>query len=77
MERIRVLSMMVVMGTSLGGCADQSSPEPRDVAATPEATRCHQAHEECEGRVANLRNPVPNGSRPGQRPQPIVRAHRT
>ena len=76
MERFRVLSMMVVVGISLGGCADQSSLEPRDVAATPEATRC-QAHEECEGRVAYLHNPVPNGSRPGQRPQPIVRAHRT
>ena len=39
------------------------------MAATPEATRC-QAREEREGRVAYLRNPVPNGSRPGQRPQP-------
>jgi hypothetical protein len=62
MERFRVLSMMVVMGISLGGCADQSSPKPRDVAATPEATQC-QAREECEGRVAYLRNPVPNDSR--------------
>ncbi len=64
MERFRVLSMMVVMGISLGECADQSSPEPGDVAATPEATQC-QAREECEGRVANLRNPVPSDSRPG------------
>ena len=39
------------------------------MAAPPEATRC-QAREEREGRVAYLRNPVPNGSRPGQRPQP-------
>jgi hypothetical protein len=65
MERFRVLPMMVVVGISLSGCADQSSPEPRDVAATPEATRC-QAHEECEGRVAYLRDPVPNDSRPGR-----------
>ena len=76
MERFRVPSMMFVVGISLGGCAHQSSPEPRDVPATPEATRC-QALEEREGRVAYLRNPVPNGSRPGQRPQPIVRAYRT
>ena len=65
MERFRVLPMMVVVGISLSGCADQSSPEPRDVAATPEATRC-QAHEECEGRIAYLRDPVPNDSRPGR-----------
>ena len=69
MERFRVLSMMVVVGISLGGCADQSSLEPRDVAATPEATRC-QAHEECEGRVAYLRNPVPNDSRPASARSP-------
>jgi hypothetical protein len=73
MKRLRVLSMMVLVGIPLGGCADQSSPEPHAAAATPEATRC-QALEECEGRVVYLRNPVPNDSRPGQRPQPIVRA---
>ncbi len=76
MERFRVPSMMFVVGISLGGCADQSSPEPRDVAAPPEASQS-QAHGEREGRVACLRNPVPNGSRPGQRPQHIVQAHRT
>ena len=76
MERFRVPSMMFVVGISLGGCAHRSSPEPRDVPGTPEATRC-QALEEREGRVAYLRNPVPNGSQPGQRPQPIVRAYRT
>ncbi len=51
--------------------------DARDVAATPEASQSQVHDEECEGRVACLRNPVLNGIRPGQRPQFIVRAHRT
>jgi hypothetical protein len=50
MERFRVLAAtMVIVGIALGGCADQASPspEPGNVAATPDATQS-QAHEECE-----------------------------
>jgi hypothetical protein len=47
MERFWVLAVMAVMWIALGGCASQPQPEPRNVAATPEATRS-EAHEECE-----------------------------
>jgi hypothetical protein len=49
MKRFRVLTVMAIVGIALGGCANQASPspEPRDAAATPDATQS-QAHEECE-----------------------------
>lgn len=49
MGRFRVLAVVAIVGVALlGGSADRSSPEPRDAAATPEATRS-EAPEECEG----------------------------
>jgi hypothetical protein len=49
MERFRVLTVMAIVGIALGGCANQASPspEPGNVAATPDATQS-RAHEECE-----------------------------
>jgi hypothetical protein len=49
MKRFRVLTVMAIVGLALGGCANQASPspEPRDAAATLDATQS-QAHEECE-----------------------------
>ena len=49
MGRFRVLAVMAIVGIALGGCANQASPspEPGNVAATPDATQS-QAHEECE-----------------------------
>lgn len=47
MERFRVLAVIIVVGIVLGGCANQTSPGPQNVAATPEATR-GEAPEECE-----------------------------
>ena len=40
MERFWVLAVGAILGTALGGCADQGPPslEPRDMAATTEAT---------------------------------------
>jgi hypothetical protein len=49
MERLRVLTVMAIVGIALGGCANQASPSPEsgNLAATPDATQS-QAHEECE-----------------------------
>ncbi len=52
MERFRVLAVVAILGTALGGCVDQGPPslEPRDVAATTEATQEEETPpEECEG----------------------------
>jgi hypothetical protein len=50
MKRFRVLTVMAIVGIALGGCANQASPspEPRDAAATPDATQSQAHDEECE-----------------------------
>jgi hypothetical protein len=50
MGRFWALAVVAIVGIALGGCANQSSPEPRNAAATPEATPS-EAHEECEAGV--------------------------
>jgi hypothetical protein len=49
MMRFRALTVMAIVRIALGGCANQASPspEPGNVAATPDATQS-RAHEECE-----------------------------